>query len=118
MRAEIQPNIYLPYTIISLLANLSIFGMLLLIAPVIIQLHVDFEQMLPGLAQLFFDYKEILGLLIVTLIFMQVVAIFRKAPSLFHLSMAGSILTVLILVLTMFSSTLLPALRLLSVIDG
>lgn len=118
MQTEMRLSIHAPYVAVSLLANVSLFVVLMLVMPLVVQIHINYAQQLSGLAQLFFNYKEILGLLIVLAFFVQLVAIIRRVPSLYHFSMASSILTVLFLVLTILSATLFPVLRLINVVDG
>lgn len=118
MQTKIRPAIHAPYTATIMLANLGLFAIVAQAKPVMLQLHAQYAQQLPGLAQLVFDFGVPVAILIAVLLFAQWAAIVGKSPRLYHLSMAGSILTALFLLLALFSATLLPVLRFVSVVQS
>ncbi len=115
---SIHPSIHAPYSLAVILANLLLFFFLQQILPITQQLHSQYQQQLPGLAQLMLDYSIPAGIVVAAFCMAQLLAFVVKSASLYHQCMAASILSAMLLMLTLVSASLLPMMRFVSVIQG
>ncbi len=115
---SIHPSIHAPYSLVVILANLLLFIVLQQILPITQQLHSQYQQQLPGLAQLMIDFSMPAAIIIAVFCMAQLLAFVVKSTSLYHRCMAASILSAMLLMLTLLSASLLPMMRFVSVIQG
>jgi len=118
MAFDIRPSIHAPYAVAIALTNLSLLAALLTTLPISIDLLTAHNMQPSGLTALFADGLWLISVFVAVLVLVSVYALLRCLPGLFHHGMAASLLAALFLLLTLFSATVLPLLKLFSVVSG
>ena len=118
MDPALRLTLHGPYTLVALVANLALILLLHLVTPMVVDLHAAHGQQLPGLVELWVAQGITFDGFVLVLFIGQLLALVRGAPRLYHGCMALALFTLLIAALTLFTATLLPALRLLATVSA